>query len=74
MLKTKIEKINKNILEIEIHFGRYKGTKWGELSDDYLNFIISDDCHTYEINKDFAKKVLTEKKKCPGQVVLDFGV
>lgn len=51
----------------KIRFGKFNGDDWMQLSDDYLQFLISDKCYTSAENKAKARKVIKEKKKIPGQ-------
>ena len=53
-----------------IDFGKYKGTEWIKLRSWYLEYLINDDCHTPQVNKDKAKKCLELKKVLKGQLEL----
>jgi len=50
-----------------IDFGRYKGSLWSDILIDYLEYIISDECHTSQENKNIAKLELNNRNNIEGQ-------
>ena len=53
-----------------INFGYYQGKEWIKLPSNYLLYLMGDDCHTAQSNKDKAKKCLELKKVLKGQLEL----
>lgn len=52
-----------------VKFGTtYLGKAWMNIPEDWLKYVMSDDCRTEEKNKIMAGKVLEQKKICHGQL------
>ena len=53
-----------------ITFGKFKGFHWNApcITDNYLQYIISEECNTSLENKEIAKKALLQNKICDGKL------
>jgi len=51
-------------------FGQYALSKWTDLPRNYLEYLITDECHTSEENKAKAKIELRNRDLQPGQMKL----
>lgn len=53
-----------------VKFGVFRGKPWSAVSEDYLKYLISDDCNTAVENKELAKKELSQRCFLDGQMEL----
>lgn len=51
-----------------VPFGRFKGMKWSALNEDYLRYLISDECNTSTENKCLARRELDQRIAIDGQI------
>lgn len=49
-----------------VGFGQYALSKWRDLPDDYLRYLISDKCKTTEENKAKARKEILIRDRRAG--------
>ena len=71
--KGKIEVVESKIDDFGIiQFGKHKGSEWIRLPKSYLEYLISEECNTSELNKSKAKKVLKQKDLVKGQLQWKF--
>ncbi len=58
-----------------INFGNiHNGKKWNDpsVTIKWLEYIVSDDCNTLDINKEIARKELQQRRLCQGQGEFNF--
>ena len=54
----------------KVNFGKFKGLNWNDplIKDNYLEYLMSDDCSTAHENKEIAKQELAQRKLIEGQI------
>lgn len=65
--QIQVEEVKKKDYGI-IMFGKFKGDSWESLPNHYLEYLISDECNTSEVNKHIAKEVKKQKNLIKGQL------
>ena len=55
-----------------VGFGKFAMSKWRDLPENYLEYLVSDECLTNDENKAKARKELRNRLIQPGQMKLKF--
>ena len=60
----------RELIRGNVGFGKFALSRWSDLPEDYLEYLVTDECLTSEENKNKARKELRNRLIQPGQMKL----